>query len=194
MVQIEKIKSKVLEIGKISPLINFSGSKTQNALEICNFSGTELYKYLKENGSVVLDCLESVQKDSLKVKANRTEYSKVLEKIYAKYKEITNEQGVNSLYIVIGFVKWVDSDESDLYSPLVLVPVTMERNLKLHSRGNYEYSLHLSEEEMVAILNHHAGVGQANQNYDLSAIANKYPLQPLLHMADYLSTFILERI
>lgn len=148
MVQIEKIKSKVLEIGKISPLINFSGSKTQNALEICNFSGTELYKYLKENGSAVLDCLESVQKDSLKVKANRTEYSKALEKIYAKYKEITNEQGVNSLYIVIGFVKWVDSDESDLYSPLVLVPVTMERNLKLHSRGNYEYSLHLSEEEM----------------------------------------------
>lgn len=51
----------------------------------------------------------------------------------------------------------------------------------------------LSEEEMVAILNHHAGVGQANQNYDSSPIANKYPLQPLLHAADYLSTFILER-
>ena len=66
---------------------------------------------------------------------------------------------------------------------------THEEN-SMYLLGRY---IPLSEEEMVAILNHHAGVGQANQNYDLSAIANKYPLQPLLHMADYLSTFILER-
>ena len=51
----------------------------------------------------------------------------------------------------------------------------------------------LMEEEYVAILNHHAGLGQSNQNYDSSAIANRYPLQPLLHAADYLSTFIMER-
>lgn len=51
----------------------------------------------------------------------------------------------------------------------------------------------LTEEEMLAICNHHSGLGTINVNYDLSAIANKYPLQPLLHAADYLSTFIKER-
>lgn len=148
MVQIEKIKSKVLEIGKISPLINFAGIKTQNSLEIIDHSGAEIYKHLKSNGSMVLDSLETLQKNVVRVNANKTEYTKTLEKIYSKYKEITSEQGVNSLYIVIGFIDWTDSDESDLYSPLILVPVTMERNLKLHARGNYEYTLHLSDEEI----------------------------------------------
>ena len=148
MVQIEKIKSKVLEIGKISPLINFSGSKTHNSLEILDYTGDKLYKYLKNNSSCVLDCLETVQKNVMRVNANKSEYIKTLDKIYAKYKEIANEQGVNSLYVAIGFIKWVDSDNSELYSPLILIPVTMEKSLKLHARGYYEYMLHLSEEDV----------------------------------------------
>lgn len=52
----------------------------------------------------------------------------------------------------------------------------------------------LMEEEMVALLNHHGGIGNNNANYDLSAISNRYPLLPLLHAADYLSTFINERV
>lgn len=52
----------------------------------------------------------------------------------------------------------------------------------------------LSHEEMVAIMNHHAGLGDTKVNYDLSAVSNAYPLLPLLHSADYLATFILERV
>lgn len=51
----------------------------------------------------------------------------------------------------------------------------------------------LMEEEMIAIMNHHAGLGDTKVNYDLSAVSNRYPLLPLLHSADYLATFILER-
>ena len=51
----------------------------------------------------------------------------------------------------------------------------------------------LNLEESVAILNHHSGLGNPNQNYDMSAILNRYPLLTLLHSADYLSTFINER-
>lgn len=47
-------------------------------------------------------------------------------------------------------------------------------------------------EESLAILHHHAGLGEAKQLYDLSAIMNKYSLVALLHMADFLSTFITE--
>lgn len=50
----------------------------------------------------------------------------------------------------------------------------------------------MTYEETLSILHHHAGLGEAKQLYDLSAIMNKYPLVALLHMADFLSTFIKE--
>ena len=50
----------------------------------------------------------------------------------------------------------------------------------------------MTYEETLAILHHHAGLGESKQLFDLSAIMNKYTLVPLLHMADFLSTFIKE--
>ena len=50
----------------------------------------------------------------------------------------------------------------------------------------------MTYEETLAILHHHCGQGESKQLYDLSAILNKYPLITLLHMADFLSTFITE--
>ena len=40
-----------------------------------------------------------------------------------------SEQGVHCLYVAFGFLKWYESGESDkeLYSPLMLVPVTLSR-------------------------------------------------------------------
>lgn len=52
----------------------------------------------------------------------------------------------------------------------------------------------LSMEETVAILNHHGGIGDKNDNWDLSIITDKNPLLALLHAADYLSTFVLENM
>ena len=52
----------------------------------------------------------------------------------------------------------------------------------------------LTYEETLAILHHHAGLGESKQLYDLSAVMNKYPLVVLLHMADFLSTFIKEAV
>lgn len=50
----------------------------------------------------------------------------------------------------------------------------------------------MTYEEMLAVLHHHVGFGESKQLFDLSAILNKYPLITLLHMADFLSTFITE--
>ena len=50
----------------------------------------------------------------------------------------------------------------------------------------------MTYEETLAVLHHHAGLGESKQLFDLSAIMNKYALVPLLHMADFLSTFIKE--
>ena len=50
----------------------------------------------------------------------------------------------------------------------------------------------MTYEETLAILHHHCGQGESKQLTDLSAILNKYPLVTLLHMADFISTFITE--
>lgn len=50
----------------------------------------------------------------------------------------------------------------------------------------------LTMEETVAILHHHCNSNDGNQLLDLSNILNRYPLLSLLHMADFLSTFVLE--
>ena len=50
----------------------------------------------------------------------------------------------------------------------------------------------MTYEETLAILHHHCGQGESKQLSDLSAILNKYPLITLLHMADFMSTFITE--
>ncbi len=52
----------------------------------------------------------------------------------------------------------------------------------------------LSEEELIAICNHHCCTGDGNTNKDLSYILDKHPLTTLLHMADFVSTFITEKL
>lgn len=52
----------------------------------------------------------------------------------------------------------------------------------------------LSYEETLAVLHHHFGMSDKNPPSDLSAVANKYPLVTLIHLADMLATFIMERV
>lgn len=52
----------------------------------------------------------------------------------------------------------------------------------------------MSEDELIAICNHHCCTGDGNVNKDLSYILDKHPLTTLLHMADFLSTYITESV
>ena len=52
----------------------------------------------------------------------------------------------------------------------------------------------MTEEEIIAIINHHCGFDSNFVNKDLSAILNRYPLATLLHTADFISTYISERL
>ena len=64
-----------------------------------------------------------------------------------------------------------------------------------HHGQNSEYITNtyipLALEESVAITNHSGGDDQYKP-YDMTPIFNRYPLAVLLHMADFISTFILE--
>lgn len=52
----------------------------------------------------------------------------------------------------------------------------------------------LTEEQVAAIVNHHAGMDEESKAKDMTPIMNKYPLVTLLHMADMLATYIDERL
>lgn len=188
MLQIEKIKSKVLEIGKISPLINYTGTKCLTSITLQEMKANDLVKLLKNNDSLTLSSQDS--KEGLITKASKTEYLKQLDRIYTKYKEINNEQGVNSLYIAVGFLKWTDGDESLLYSPLVLIPVTIQKSLKMHSKGNYTYSIKLSDDDIQFNISLHQKLIEEKVKIDIDDITNETDLNEyILNLKNKFSEF-----
>lgn len=54
---------------------------------------------------------------------------KQLNNIRLKAKTFSDEKGVNTLFVAFGFLKWKESDDSNIYikSPLVLLPVILKR-------------------------------------------------------------------
>lgn len=78
-----------------------------------------------------------------------------------------------------------------------VIPADERRAIAGHeftSFYNVSCFIPLNEDEICAIVNHHAGLDNAvvTQNYDLTGIFNTHPLAALLHMADFYSTYMLE--
>lgn len=75
---------------------------------------------------------------------------------------------------------------------------SMERPNVFSEHGVCSYLLankyvHLKEEEVVAIINHHMDLDKSGYvRTDISEIYNRYPLASLLHIADTLATYINE--
>jgi hypothetical protein len=52
----------------------------------------------------------------------------------------------------------------------------------------------LSEEEIIAIMNQYAGTDKTENTEDLLPILNKYNLTVLLHVADVIASYVIERV
>jgi very-short-patch-repair endonuclease len=83
----------------------------------------------------------------LQTKLTSEKLERRLTKIFREERTLEEEQGVSTLYLALGFLKWFDSDQSDeaSFAPLILVPVTMTR-----VRGSDGYALLGRDEEIVA--------------------------------------------
>ena len=83
----------------------------------------------------------------LQTKLNPEKLESRLTKIFREERTLEEEQGVSTLYLALGFLKWFDSDHSEEPSlaPLILAPVTMVR-----VRGSDGYALYGRDEEIVA--------------------------------------------
>jgi hypothetical protein len=83
----------------------------------------------------------------LQTKLTPEKLEKRLTKIFREERTLEEEQGVSTLYLALGFLKWFDSDQSEepSFAPLILVPATMTR-----VRGSDGYALYGRDEEIVA--------------------------------------------
>jgi very-short-patch-repair endonuclease len=78
--------------------------------------------------------------DKIRVLFTRNELEKQLKKIWEKYRSHARETGLHTLFLVLGFVQWYESDDSDvaLHAPLLLLATELDRKAK---GGRYDYTL-----------------------------------------------------
>ena len=81
----------------------------------------------------------------LQTKLSAEKLEKRLTKIFREVRTLEEEQGVSTLYLALGFLKWFDNDQSEepSFAPLILTPVTIAR-----VRGSDGYALTGRDEEI----------------------------------------------
>lgn len=68
--------------------------------------------------------------DKLQTRLTSTGLQKRLSDLYLDARTLEEEQGVNSLYLAVGYLRWQapEKPKEDRFAPLVLIPVRLERN------------------------------------------------------------------
>ena len=157
--KIEQWKKRLLDLGKRNRLINFKETKRSN-VAITSPSYDILYKKLvqdedklrfpyplkttyDENGE---ELNTNVEEGDLETNSTLNEQQKTLKALRGRAKISMEEQGINSLYLTFGIIRWKESDTSDIVisSPLVLVPMS----ITIESITD-PYILQLHEDEIV---------------------------------------------
>lgn len=110
---------------------------------------------LKVEGTTPLDGntsedLPSTQKDNVWYSDYGTEETeKRLYSLYLKSKESLREQGINTLFVALGYLHYFEAkhSEEELIAPLVLVPVEIER-MQSKSKHFHNYAVRFLEEDV----------------------------------------------
>lgn len=154
---IDRWKKSLLELGKRNKLINYKET-TRSNINIIEPEITKLFEeiVLKEKELVFpVPTDEIFEGDELgqviingDIRSDRTliEEQKTLHNLRSKAKCFIQEQGINVLYLSLGFLEWKEASHSEVIikSPLVLVPVT----ITMESIAD-PYVLKLHEDEIV---------------------------------------------
>lgn len=147
---LDSLRKELLNLTLSNNLLKLREFKAKGLI-LSGITSEELIKKLVEYS---LKCvfLSEEAKDSHKSRtvAVQTSYTeKELEKrllnTYKEAKEFIDERGVNALYLTLGALKWYEEDSSDIpiLSPLLLVPVQIERII---DKGQTTFELKYNEE------------------------------------------------
>jgi len=104
----------------------------------------ELHKAMAGEDPIRLYLAEQRQSGILHAPLVGEELEKRLLELYRKSRTELEETGAVSLYVAIGFLRWFESDESEIErkAPLLLVPATLERG-----SGQAPYRIAIAEDE-----------------------------------------------
>ena len=153
----ETWKNKLLDLGKRNRLINYKDTK-RSSLIIKSPSYLELWDILVENEAAIeFPMIDTLSNDDEELQILDEEYpiksNKKPKDILATLKNLRNkarliefEQGINTLYLSFGFLKWKESSNSnvDILSPLVIVPVNLSNESILSP-----YILNIGEDDVL---------------------------------------------
>ena len=158
-VKLESWKKQLLDIGKRNRLINFKETKRSNITITKPFLG-EIYQNIVLNEKTLRfpfpkkitfsdegeEIIESIVEGDFETNKTINELQKTLKALRLKAKTSIEEQGINTLYLTFGLIKWTEADFSSqiISSPIILVPVS----LTIESISS-PFVLQLQEDEIV---------------------------------------------
>ena len=208
----EQIEANKIEFLKLIAEIDIEGADTQGLVDFldgadffsapastqyhCNYKGGLCEHSLHVYHNLVLlaeqykDFIPEYEKSTFIVLGLLHDISKTnFYEVYVANKKIYSEKGTK--HDNMGKFDWFAEEAfkvKDVHDRFIAG--THEVN-SMFLVGRY---IPLTLEENLAIMHHQAIPSEGQPIRDMSAILNKYPLITLLQMADYISTFIQERI
>lgn len=157
--RIDTWKKLLLDFGKRNRLINFKETKRSN-VSIVSPTFNELFdKIVGQEKSLLFPFAKKIKFDDegeesydaiiqgdIETKKSLGELQKTLKVLRGRANTSIEEQGINTLFLTFGMLRWTESDQSEqeLTSPIVLVPV----KLTIDSLTS-PYVISLHEDEIV---------------------------------------------
>lgn len=159
--RLEEWKRRLLDLGRRNPLLYFGRSRSTR-IQVLAPGGEALVGLLTEGRSLtfpqvikgdLFDILattdgepdqSAVRPGDLETDQPAKDLQRKLDRLRARAREAIEEQGINVLYVAIGFLEWRESDASTevVKSPLVLIPVSIK-----YERGR-PFRLEMLDEEI----------------------------------------------
>ncbi len=164
--RIDAWKKQLLDFGKRNRLINFLEGKRNN-VKITSPSCDDLYELLVTSEQDIVfpyartiqfddegeEVYETIIRGNVETNKTHAELQKTLKSLRYKANTSIEEQGINTLYLTFGMLKWKEQDNSNqtFASPIILVPV---RLLIESLTSPYKLSLHDDEIVINPTLSH----------------------------------------
>ena len=146
--KLDEARGELLDLSLRNTLINYKPLKTRG-VEVVGESPSEVYRILVQNGKAMSflprpdpdNQLQLVEDDEgsensaqhtdnkLQTDYPSTELKKRLLNTYYAARTAIEEQGVNTLYLALGMLKWYEIEHSEIphCAPLILIPVALNR-------------------------------------------------------------------
>ena len=147
--KIERSRTELLDLSLRNPLVNYRLLRAKG-VEAAECDSARVFDSLvrRHRQMRFTDAdSKSTAATSIATCEEAEQLERRLLKTYRDANTLIQEQGINTLFVAIGMIRWYESDSSDIErkAPLILVPVQMER-ANVNSRLGIRYS----EEEIDA--------------------------------------------